>query len=106
MRNGMKFGIFSLPCYVPEYDGTLTHFYTRLLELLEHAEEVGFDSAWINEHHFHPVGGMMRAPAVALTAARRQSGATIDHVKARRSLDLFASEVIPRLKREPIPALA
>jgi len=64
----MKFGIFSLPAYVPEYDGTITNFFKRLLELLEHSEEAGFDSAWLNEHHFHAFGGMIPFPPVALAA--------------------------------------
>ena len=64
----VKFGIFSLPSFIPEYDGTITSFYKRLLELLEHSEEVGFDSAWLNEHHFHAFGGMMPHPPVALAA--------------------------------------
>jgi len=64
----LQFGIFSLPTYLPEYDGTVTNFYKHILELLEHAEEVGFDSAWLNEHHFHAFGGMIPLPPVALAA--------------------------------------
>ncbi|HLG70490.1 MAG TPA: LLM class flavin-dependent oxidoreductase [Chloroflexota bacterium] len=64
----MKFGIFSLPTYIPEYDGTVTNFYKRLLDLLVLSEELGFDSAWLNEHHFHPFGGMIPHPPVALAA--------------------------------------
>ncbi|HEX6511581.1 MAG TPA: LLM class flavin-dependent oxidoreductase [Chloroflexota bacterium] len=64
----MHFGVFSLPTYLPEYDGTVTSFYKRLLELLVLSEELGFDSAWLNEHHFHPFGGMIPYPPVALAA--------------------------------------
>ena len=48
--------------------GTIQQFFTRLLDLLSQSEAAGFDSAWINEHHFHAFGGMMPCPAVALAA--------------------------------------
>jgi natural product biosynthesis luciferase-like monooxygenase protein len=64
----VKFGIFSLPTYQPEHHGSITDFYRQVLELLEHSEEAGFDSAWLNEHHFHAFGGMIPNPPVALAA--------------------------------------
>ena len=64
----MKFGIFALPTYYPEAHGTIGEFYQRILELLEKAEQLGFDSAWANEHHFHAYGGMIPDPAVLLAA--------------------------------------
>jgi len=81
----MKFGIFSLPAYIPEYDGTITNFYRRLLELLEHSEEAGFDSAWINEHHFHAFGGMMPYPPVALAAV----AARTSHIRLGTSVAIL-----------------
>ncbi len=81
----MKFGIFSLPAYIPEYDGTITNFYRRLLELLEHSEEAGFDSAWINEHHFHAFGGMMPHPPVALAAV----AARTSHIRLGTSVAIL-----------------
>src|SRR5688572_21538137 len=64
----MRFGIFSLPTYFPEVDGSLTDFYRHVLSLLVDSEELGFDVAWCNEHHFHPYGGMIPLPAVLLAA--------------------------------------
>ncbi len=64
----MRFGVFSLPTYFPEIDGTIQQFYQRILELLGDAERLGFDIAWCNEHHFHPYGGMIPAPPVLLAA--------------------------------------
>jgi natural product biosynthesis luciferase-like monooxygenase protein len=64
----MQFGIFSLPTYFPEIDGTITDFYQHILQLLEDSERLGFDTAWVNEHHFHTYGGMIPAPPVLLAA--------------------------------------
>jgi natural product biosynthesis luciferase-like monooxygenase protein len=64
----MKFGIFSLPTYYEEKDGDINAFYRRILEMLEESERLGFDSAWANEHHFHPYGGMIPFPPVLLAA--------------------------------------
>ncbi|HEX6512691.1 MAG TPA: LLM class flavin-dependent oxidoreductase [Chloroflexota bacterium] len=64
----MKFGIFSLPTYYGETDGSINDFYRRILDMLEEAERRGFSSAWANEHHFHPYGGMIPFPPVLLAA--------------------------------------
>jgi natural product biosynthesis luciferase-like monooxygenase protein len=64
----VKFGIFSLPTYFPDVDGSIKDFYRRIFALLEDSEALGFDVAWANEHHFHPFGGMIPLPAVLLAA--------------------------------------
>ena len=64
----MDFGIFSLPTYDPETDGEQGAFLRNVLDLLVLAEEVGFDSVWANEHHYHPYGGVVPSPALLLTA--------------------------------------
>src|SRR5918911_2815097 len=69
----VKFGIFSLPTYFPEVDGTLQEFYQHILSMLRDAERLGFEHAWVNEHHFHPYGGMIPAPPVLLAAVAAQT---------------------------------
>lgn len=64
----MDFGIFSLPTYNPETDGSQGEFLRRVVDLLVLAEEVGFDSVWANEHHYHAYGGVVPSPALLLTA--------------------------------------
>jgi natural product biosynthesis luciferase-like monooxygenase protein len=64
----MRFGIFSLPTYFAETDGSLSQFYQHILQLLTDSERLGFDIAWCNEHHFHEYGGMIPAPSVLLAA--------------------------------------
>src|SRR5690242_1964402 len=69
----VKFGIFSLPTYFPEVDGNLQDFYQHVLLMLRDAERLGFEHAWVNEHHFHRYGGMIPAPAVLLSAVAAQT---------------------------------
>ena len=64
----MKFGIYSLPTYFPEVDGSVQDFYRRVIDLFVRAEGAGFHSGWVNEHHFHPFGGMIPQPQVLLAA--------------------------------------
>ena len=53
----MKFGAHFLPTYVPELDGPVTEFYRRMFEQIEELERLGFDRAWVTEHHFGDYGG-------------------------------------------------
>jgi probable F420-dependent oxidoreductase len=69
----MRFGIFALPTYFAESDGSLGEFYQHILALLTEAEALGFDSAWVNEHHFHAYGGMIPSPPVLLAALARRT---------------------------------
>jgi natural product biosynthesis luciferase-like monooxygenase protein len=60
----MRFGIFYLPALTAadRADGA-----GRLHSMIEQAafgEELGFDSVWLAEHHFHSFGGVLSSPAV------------------------------------------
>lgn len=60
----MKFGMF----YVLESpDGDYRRAYKEMLGQIEYAEELGFDSVWLAEHHGSPYGSMP-SPAVAAAA--------------------------------------
>lgn len=60
----MKFGIFSvLECP----DGDYQRAYKELLSQVEYAEELGFDSIWLAEHHGSPYGSMP-SPEVVIGA--------------------------------------
>lgn len=49
----MKFGIGPFSYQKPPwYDGTFEDIYRDGIELVQLAEEVGFDAAWVSEHHF------------------------------------------------------
>jgi natural product biosynthesis luciferase-like monooxygenase protein len=59
----MRYGIF----YLPSLDSGRENGSGRLLETVEQAaygEELGFDSVWLAEHHFHSFGGVFSSPPV------------------------------------------
>ena len=62
----MKFGVIIVP-QVPEGD---PEPYRAILEQVEYAEELGFDSAWFTEHHFSPYGRPGLEPLAAFCGAR------------------------------------
>lgn len=69
----MKFGIFSVVDHYPhELDRTADRFYAELLEQAEAADELGFESFWVAEHHFHEYGAIPR-PAILLAAAAQRT---------------------------------
>jgi natural product biosynthesis luciferase-like monooxygenase protein len=60
----LKFGLLYLPTYVPELDGPVGAFYDRMLEQIGRADELGYASVWLTEHHFDFYGGTIPNPAV------------------------------------------
>ena len=69
----VKFGTFTLPTYFAETDGSIGEFYQNMITMIRESERLGFDSAWCNEHHFNPYGGMLPSPAVLLAAVATQT---------------------------------
>ncbi|HEY9785346.1 MAG TPA: LLM class flavin-dependent oxidoreductase [Candidatus Obscuribacterales bacterium] len=68
----MRFGIFSVVDHYPhELKRSTRQFYDELLEQVELADELGFDSFWIAEHHFHEYGAIPRPPIWMAAAAQR-----------------------------------
>ena len=45
----LRFGTFMAPFHPPEHNPTLS--LEQDLELIRHMDELGFDEAWIGEHH-------------------------------------------------------
>jgi alkanesulfonate monooxygenase SsuD/methylene tetrahydromethanopterin reductase-like flavin-dependent oxidoreductase (luciferase family) len=73
MAERLTFGAYALPSYHAESDPSQETFMRQLLDLLAAAEPLGFDSVWINEHHFDSWGGMMSAPAMALAGLSQRT---------------------------------
>ena len=67
----MKFGAHYLPTYLSHLDGSVAEFYRRMFEQMEEIERLGFDSAWVTEHHFSDYGGTVPHPATFLSAIAR-----------------------------------
>ena len=67
----MRLGLFSVVDHYPtELGRSLGEFYAELLEQAEAAEEWGFDSFWVAEHHFH-TAALPRPPVLLGAAAQR-----------------------------------
>lgn len=69
----MKFGYYILNTYVPELDGEGPELYSHWLEQFDAAEDLGFDSLWVTEHHFRYFGGMTPNPQLLLAAAAQRT---------------------------------
>lgn len=68
----MRLGLFSVVDHYPSELGRTTgDFYAELLEQAEAADEWGFDSFWVAEHHFHEYGSVPRPPVLLAAAAQR-----------------------------------
>ena len=66
----MKFGIFAQPFHDPRENPTLA--YERDLQVIEHLDRLGYDEAWIGEHHsaaWETIGD----PAMFLAAASQRT---------------------------------
>ena len=69
----MKFGYYILNTYVPDLDGDSSELYAHWLEQIDAAEDLGFDSLWVTEHHFRYFGGMLPNPQLLLAAAAQRT---------------------------------
>jgi len=68
----MRLGLFSVVDHYPaELGRTTAELYAEVLEQAEAADEWGFDSFWVAEHHFHEYGAVPRPPVFLAAAAQR-----------------------------------
>src|SRR5437588_12250795 len=65
----MQFGLHYLNSYFPALDGPEPELYGHVIQQIREADALGFDDAWVTEHHFHDYGGLIPHPPVFLTAA-------------------------------------
>jgi len=89
----MKFAAHILPTYTPELDGPVPAYYRRLFEQIIEFEKLGFDQAWVTEHHFGGYGGILPHPptflsAIACQTARIRLGVAIAVLPLHNPLDL------------------
>lgn len=63
----MKIGIFCIFDHWPEVK-SVPQYFANFLEITQRAEELGFDSVWVSEHHFTRYGGILPRPQVLLAA--------------------------------------
>src|SRR5258706_14640180 len=65
-HRGMKFGIFLAPFHRVGENPTLA--LARDMELIEWLDHLGYDEAWIGEHH-SPGGELIASPRLGIPAA-------------------------------------
>ncbi|MGE0827070.1 MAG: LLM class flavin-dependent oxidoreductase [Candidatus Binatia bacterium] len=68
----MQLGIFSVMDFHPEHQGSAAGFYREVIDLAVEAEKLGYDSAWVAEHHFANYG-LCAAPPVLLAAIAQKT---------------------------------
>ncbi len=64
----MKFDYYVLNTYYRELDGPAPELYAKWTEQALLAEELGYDTTWLTEHHFRDFGGMLPDPQVLIAA--------------------------------------
>ena len=67
----MKFGIFIFGDNHPELGRSNRKFYEEILTMGEWAEELGFDSFWLGEHHLYWYGTCVSPPMVIAALGQR-----------------------------------
>jgi natural product biosynthesis luciferase-like monooxygenase protein len=60
----MRFGIFYLPSLTPADRANAADPLHSMVEQAAYGEELGVDSVWLAEHHFHSFGGILSSPTV------------------------------------------
>jgi natural product biosynthesis luciferase-like monooxygenase protein len=60
----MRYGIFYLPSLTAADRANGAARLREVVEQSAYAEELGFDSVWLAEHHFHSFGGILSSPTV------------------------------------------
>jgi natural product biosynthesis luciferase-like monooxygenase protein len=69
----VKFGVFFLSTYFEDAYGSAANHMRRLVDFAALGEQLGFDSVWANEHHFHPYGGHIPSVPVFLAAVAQRT---------------------------------
>ena len=60
----MRYGIFYLPSLSAADRSDGSGRLRAIVEQAAYGEELGFDSVWLAEHHFHSFGGILASPPV------------------------------------------
>ena len=92
----MKFGAHYLPTYIPDLDGSVAEFYQKMFGQMEEMDRLGYDHAWVTEHHFALYGGTLPHPptfmaAVARTTRRIRLGVAINVLPLHNPIEVAES---------------
>ncbi len=68
----MRFSLFHLPSFFPQFHVSEAQFYQDMLTETDRADALGFHSVWLAEHHFHNYGGHIPSvPVLGSAIAQR-----------------------------------
>ncbi len=67
----MKFGLFILPSWPEESPGEQGRVLGEAVEQIQLAEDLGFDSVWLAEHHFYRYGIVPNSVTMGLYVAAK-----------------------------------
>jgi natural product biosynthesis luciferase-like monooxygenase protein len=68
----MKFAVYAMPSYDTSFGLTQGEFLRKTVDQFVSAEALGYDSVWVNEHHFHSYGGLFPSlPAILSALSQR-----------------------------------
>src|SRR6476659_5921257 len=77
----MRYGLFYLPSSLPPTRADGAERFRTVVDQVSFGEEIGFDSVWLAEHHFHSFAGVFSSPpvigaAIAQRTSRIRNGTT------------------------------
>jgi natural product biosynthesis luciferase-like monooxygenase protein len=60
----MRYGLFYLPSSLPLTRAEGAERFRTIVDQIAYGEEIGFESVWLAEHHFHAFAGIFSSPMV------------------------------------------
>ncbi len=69
----MDYGLFYLPSSLPATRAEGAERLRTVVDQVAYAEQLGFASVWLAEHHFHSFAGMFSAPPLIGTAIAQRT---------------------------------
>jgi alkanesulfonate monooxygenase SsuD/methylene tetrahydromethanopterin reductase-like flavin-dependent oxidoreductase (luciferase family) len=71
--SAVKFAAYAMPSFQPSFGLSRGEFLRATIDQLASAEPLGYDSLWVNEHHFHQYGGLMPSLPTMLAALSQRT---------------------------------
>ena len=69
----MKFAVYAMPSYDKSFGISQGDFLRKTVDQFVSAEALGYDSVWVNEHHFHGYGGLFPSLSTILAALAQRT---------------------------------
>jgi alkanesulfonate monooxygenase SsuD/methylene tetrahydromethanopterin reductase-like flavin-dependent oxidoreductase (luciferase family) len=69
----MKFAAYAMPSFDGSFGLTQGEFLSKTVDQFVSAEALGYESVWVNEHHFHSYGGLFPSLPTILGALSQRT---------------------------------